>query len=45
MAVGDLLTFSKYDGVLLAIPLPDGTIDVEVMHGFDVYVGFGREES
>lgn len=45
MAVGDLLTFSKYDGTLIAIPLPEETIDVEVMHGFDVYIGFGRERN
>ena len=45
LAVGDLLTFSKYDGTLIAVPLPEETIDVEVMHGFDVYIGFGREKA
>ena len=43
LALGDFLTFSKYDGTQIAIPLPGETIEIEVMHGFDVYVGFGRE--
>lgn len=42
LAVGDFLTFSKYDGTLISIPIMDENIDVEVMHGFDVYIGFGR---
>ena len=43
LAIGDLLTFSKYDGTLIEFTLPgdEGPTNVEVMHGFDVYVGFG----
>jgi chaperonin GroES len=44
LAIGDFLSFSKYDGTIIEIPLPDETITIEVLHAFDVYVGFGREE-
>ena len=44
LTLGDFLTFSKYDGTLIEIPLPEESFEIEVMHGFDVYVGFGREE-
>lgn len=46
LALGDWLTFSKYDGTKFRIPLMDGeTIDVEVLHGFDIYFSASRKGS
>lgn len=45
LRVGDFLTFSKYDGTVIEVPLMDESLELEVMHGYDVYLGFGREES
>lgn len=44
LALGDWLTFSKYDGTLFRIPLMDGeSVDVEVLHGFDIYFSASRK--
>ena len=46
LELGDWLTFSKYDGTRFRIPLMDGdTIDVEVLHGFDIYFSASRKGS
>ena len=45
LELGDWVTFSKYDGTVHKVKLPDGTeIEVEVMAAFDIYIGFAATE-
>jgi chaperonin GroES len=41
LEVGQYLTFTKYESTHISVPLPgDKEYGLEIMHGFDVYIGF-----
>lgn len=46
LELADWLTFSKYDGTIHTLGLAGGrSVTIEVMHGYDVYVGSGKRKS